>query len=38
MAQTHIRRRRSGTFYYRQKVPGDLRIHFGKTEIVLRRE
>jgi hypothetical protein len=34
MAQTHLQRRRNGTYYYWQKIPGDLRIHFGKREIV----
>jgi hypothetical protein len=33
MSQNHIQRRGSG-YYYRQKVPADLRPHFGIGEIV----
>jgi integrase len=34
MPQTGLQRR-EGSYYYRQKVPWDLRRHFGKHEIVL---
>jgi hypothetical protein len=33
MAQTNVQRRKAG-FYYRQKIPADLLIHYGKREIV----
>jgi hypothetical protein len=33
MAQEQ-RQRRTGAFYYRQKIPRDLQNHFGKCEIV----
>src|ERR1700688_559333 len=33
MAQTHLQRR-NGRFYYRQKIPADLLVHFGKREII----
>jgi hypothetical protein len=33
MAQTHLQRR-NGCFYYRQKIPADLLVHFGQSEIV----
>jgi hypothetical protein len=33
MAQER-RQRRTGAFYYRQKIPRDLQNHFGKCEIV----
>src|SRR5258708_5379689 len=33
MAQTHLQRR-NGCFYYRQKIPADLLVHFGQREVV----
>jgi integrase len=33
MAQTHLQRR-NGCFYYRQKIPADLLVHYGQSEIV----
>ena len=33
MAQTHLQRR-NGCFYYRQKIPADLLMHYGRSEIV----
>jgi hypothetical protein len=33
MAQTNVQRRKAG-YYYRQKIPVDLLIHYGKREIV----
>jgi hypothetical protein len=33
MAQTNVQRRKSG-YYYRQKIPADLPIQYGKREIV----
>jgi hypothetical protein len=33
MAQTNVRRRKAG-YYYLQKIPADLRINYGKREIV----
>jgi integrase len=33
MAQTNVQRRKAG-YYYRQKIPADLLIHYGKREIV----
>ena len=33
MAQTNVQRR-DGGYYYRQKIPADLLVHYGKTEIV----
>jgi integrase len=33
MAQTNVQRRKGG-YYYRQKIPADLLIHYGKREIV----
>jgi hypothetical protein len=33
MSQTHTQRRGSG-YYYRQTIPADLIVHFGKREIV----
>jgi hypothetical protein len=38
MAQTNVQRR-DGGYYYRQKIPADLLVHYSKTEIVrsLRR-
>jgi hypothetical protein len=32
MAQTNVQRRKGG-YYYRQKIPADLLIHYGKLEI-----
>jgi len=34
MAQTNVQRRK-GAFYYRQRIPADLRLHYGRREIVL---
>jgi integrase len=33
MAQTNVQRRK-GAYYYRQKIPADLLVHYGKCEIV----
>jgi hypothetical protein len=33
MAQTNVQRWKGG-YYYRQKIPADLLIHYGKLEIV----
>jgi len=33
MAHTNVQRRKGG-YYYRQKIPADLLIHYGKLEIV----
>jgi hypothetical protein len=33
MAQTNVQRRKAG-YFYRQKIPADLLIHYGKREIV----
>jgi excisionase family DNA binding protein len=33
MAQTHLQRR-NGCFYFRQKIPADLLVHFGQREVV----
>jgi integrase len=33
MAQEHLQRRKDG-YYYRHKIPGDLRLHYGQIEIV----
>jgi integrase len=33
MAQTNVQRRK-GAYYYRQKIPADLLVHYGQREIV----